>query len=268
MNSKTCTTLCGLFVFAMLIGTPARAADWIVVKTFGETWVSSSGVQKVSLSRGRNLPGDATIVTGRDGKVVLARGQQSIILAPNSTIRLNDGRADGEWTTISQDRGLATYLVNKRQGPHFRVRTPSLIAVVKGTKFKVVENRDLSKIWVSEGLVQVSVPRSGMSVDIKAGQSAVLGRGRNSQLEVIGPGTHNPVERTTPRNAGDLPSSAAQNASAAPGRTVAATASAGGQAVSASAGSASGLGAAVSSVASSAGNSAGRGTGKALGRDR
>ena len=268
MSSKTYTTLCCLFAFAMLIGTPAWAADWIVVKTFGETWVTSSGVQKVSLSRGRNLPGDATIVTGRDGKVVLARDQQSIILAPNSTIRLNDERTAGKWTIISQDRGLATYLVNKRQGPHFIVRTPSLVAVVKGTKFKVVENHELSKVWVSEGLVQVSVPRTGMSVDIKAGQSAVLGHGRNSQLDVIGPGIHNPIERGAPRNAGDLPSSSTRNASAAPGQTIAGKVSAIGQAVSASAGSASGLGSTVSSIASSAGNSAGRGMGKALGVGR
>ena len=175
-----------LLAVAFLIGSPAWASEWTVVKTFGETWVTSAGVQKASLSPGRSLSGATMIVTGRDGKVVLARDQQSIIVAPNSTLRLDAAPADGKWTIIFQDSGSATYLVNKRQAPHFGVRTPSLVAVVKGTKFKVVENGELSKVWVSEGLVQVSVPRSGNSVDIKAGQSAVLGRGRNNQLDVIG----------------------------------------------------------------------------------
>ena len=178
------------------LATGASAAEWTVVKTFGETWVESTGIQKASLARGARLAGNATIVTGADGKVFLARGDESVVVAPNSVIRLQKDSQSGIRTTIRHDTGTATYLVHKRSSPHFTVQTPTLAALVKGTKFKVVENRYVSKVWVAEGLVQVSVPATGERADIKPGQSAVLERGPNASLRIVGVGVKEPILRS------------------------------------------------------------------------
>jgi hypothetical protein len=191
INRNPIVILSTLLLFVLV--SSANAADWTVVKTFGRTWVQSAGVQKISLSRGARLGANATIVTGSDGKVVLARGDESIVVAPNTMIRLQNGQKSGQRTIIRQDGGTATYQVHKRSSPHFTVQTPTLAAVVKGTKFKIVENRFVSKVWVSEGLVQVSVRSTGDSVDIKPGQSAILERGATLNLRIVGPGVKEPI---------------------------------------------------------------------------
>ena len=173
----------------------AKAADWKVVKTFGQTWVQTSGIQKISLSRGTSLSGNATVITGRNGKVFLVRGNESIIVAPNSMLRLRNQTSGGR-TTILQDSGSATYRVHRRNAPHFTVKTPTLSALVKGTNFKVVENRFVSKVWVNEGLVQVTVPATGEVADIRPGQSAVFEHKRNASLNIVGPGARDRVTKS------------------------------------------------------------------------
>lgn len=256
ISKHTKTFLAASLLLAIILSPAARAAEWTVVKTFGHTWIEETGVRKTALSRGRSLSGAAAIITGDDGKVVLVRGDESIVLAPNSMVRLHDGNLSGQWTTISQESGAATYVVHKRSAPHFRVETPTLAALVKGTTFKVVENRHQSKVWVAEGLVQVTVHATRESVHVSPNQSAVLDRRSGGQLNIVGPGPKDTIIRAATDRAGHGVEAGKATAAArsAAGRATAAAASAAGK----SAGSAaSAAGRAVSSVASSAGGNPG-----------
>src|SRR6266545_2320665 len=91
--------------FALVAASTAFAADdgaWSVKKSSGEVWMGTSGVQQASVKTDEVLkPGD-TIRTGRNGRVLLVRGEESILIAPNSVIGLPTEQKDGLSTTILQ----------------------------------------------------------------------------------------------------------------------------------------------------------------------
>ena len=88
--------LCRAFIFALLMtaSSSALAADdgiWSVSKSSGEVWITATGAQPASLKQEDSLkPGDL-IRTGRNGRVLLTRGEETILIAPNSEIEI--GRA-------------------------------------------------------------------------------------------------------------------------------------------------------------------------------
>src|SRR5437870_2121114 len=70
------------------VGSEATAQDaaWHVSKASGEVWVTISGVQQVSVTHDAILkPGD-NISTGRNGRVLLVRGDETILISPNSAM--------------------------------------------------------------------------------------------------------------------------------------------------------------------------------------
>jgi ferric-dicitrate binding protein FerR (iron transport regulator) len=125
-----------------LAGSGAIAADagWRVAKTSGEVWVANSGVQRVSLTDTEVLnPGD-NIRTGRNGRVLLVRGEETMLVAPNSVIGIPTETKEGLSTTIIQQAGSILLDVEKRNVKHFEVETPYLAAVVRH-QFRVSVNR-------------------------------------------------------------------------------------------------------------------------------
>jgi hypothetical protein len=183
-RAKLGLTAIAIFILA---GSAAQADQWRVVKIFGDAWIQTGGIQPVSLTPQTQLAPDSTIRTGPNGKVVLTRGQESMIIGAGSAVSLPDEKSPG-WTTIRQESGVVTYDVEKRNVRHFEVVTPSIVAVVKGTQFKVTQNRYGSKVTVTEGLVEVNHRGNGESVLVPAGQKAIVDRGRRSKLRVVGPG--------------------------------------------------------------------------------
>src|SRR5258708_1379188 len=130
------------FAAVLALSTSAFAADgqWTVRKASGEVWTgqgAGQGSQPVSLGQDTVLkPGD-TVTTGRNGRVLLVRGAESILIAPNSVVGIPAEKKDGLATTITQQAGSILLEVEKRNVPHFEVETPYLAAVVKGTQFRV-----------------------------------------------------------------------------------------------------------------------------------
>src|SRR5665647_3397721 len=94
--------------FVLGVASSAFAADegaWSVRKSSGEVWMTTTGVQQVSLTQeGVLKPGD-TIRTGRNGRVLLVRGEETILVAPNSVIGLPAEKKEGLSTTIIQQAG-------------------------------------------------------------------------------------------------------------------------------------------------------------------
>ena len=118
-------SLCTVLATALILGgvSAASAADdgvWSVGKSSGEVWITTTGVEQVALTQEEALkPGD-TIRTGHNGRVLLVRGEETILIAPNSVIGLPTEKKDGLATTILQQAGSILLEVEKEERQAFR----------------------------------------------------------------------------------------------------------------------------------------------------
>ena len=186
----------------LIVAGAAQAADdkpWKVSKSSGDVWTVTAGAQPVSLSQQADLqPGD-TIRTGRNGRVLLVRGEESIMIAPNSAIGIPQRAADGMSTTIVQQAGSILLEVEKRNVQHFEVETPYLAAVVKGTQFRVSVGATGTSVNVLRGQVQVADFKSGQIAQVMPGQSATSFAQGKIGLALAGSGAFSPIEQGKPR---------------------------------------------------------------------
>ena len=143
-------------------------------------------------------PGD-TIRTGRNGRVLLMRGEETILISPNSVVGLPAEKKDGLSTTIVQQAGSILLEVEKRNVKHFEVETPYLAAVVKGTQFRVTVNAASTSVDVIRGQVEVADFKSGQIAQVMPGQHATAFAHGKPGLSLSGSGTFNPIEQGKPR---------------------------------------------------------------------
>jgi hypothetical protein len=191
-----------LAAFALLAGPTAWAADddaWAVSKSSGEVWVTTQGAQQVALGSDDVLKAGDTIRTGRNGRVLLSRGAETILIAPNSVVGLPSAAQDGMATTILQRAGSILLDVERRNVKHFEVETPYLAAVVKGTQFRVTVGAGSTKVEVSRGQVEVSDFKSGQIAQVTPGQTATSFANGRSGLQLSGAGSFAPIEQGRPR---------------------------------------------------------------------
>ena len=191
-----------LAVFMLLhVGAPAIAEDaaWRVGKSSGDVSITSSGVQPAALTAETTLkPGDA-IRTGRNGRALLLRGEESILIEPNSVIGIPAEKKEGLSTTILQRAGSILLEVEKRNVQHFEVETPYLAALVKGTRFRVTVDKRGARVDVLRGQVEVSDFKSGKFVLVLPGQAAAVSVHGGGGLTLSGSGLLNPIRSGTPR---------------------------------------------------------------------
>ena len=83
----TAAVLAALLMLMALL-TVVAAADWKVAQTSGKVFIQQKGVQLVSLSKGGSLKAGSVIVTERNGRVKLVRGDQTMIVSPRSMVTL------------------------------------------------------------------------------------------------------------------------------------------------------------------------------------
>src|SRR4051812_9401225 len=189
---------------AWMISASAYAADgeWTVRKASGEVWTGAAGLQLVSLgSQAQETllkPGD-TVTTGRNGRVLLVRGQETILIAPNSIVGIPAEKKDGLATTITQQAGSILLEVEKRNVPHFEVETPYLAAVVKGTQFRVSVTATGTRVDVERGKVEVVDFKTGQIAQVLPGQAAQSSAQGTQGLSLTGVGAFEPIVRAAPR---------------------------------------------------------------------
>ena len=180
-------SLVPLYAALLLLGfiSAAQAADWRVAQMSGNVFLQHRGVQLASLARGGLLKGGSVVVTDRNGRAKLVRGDQTMIVSPNSMVTLPGSR--GGSTKIIEGVGLVEYDVDHRKVRHFSVETPFLAAVVKGTRFKVKVSRSGASVAVLRGMVEVTNLRSGERANILAGQMAFVNSSKG--ITIRGKGT-------------------------------------------------------------------------------
>lgn len=160
-----------------------QAGDgWRVVDTAGVVRVGGPGFMPAALTRDQDLPADAWIETGA-GRAVLVRGQESMIVEPNSRVQLPGAPVNGN-TQVLQSMGSAIYKIGKQKQPHFQVDTPYMAAVVKGTAFTVSVDDDEASVMVTEGLVEVSTPDMKDVEFVRPGFTALVSRDNSSEIVV------------------------------------------------------------------------------------
>jgi FecR-like protein len=186
----------------LVAGSSALAADdgvWSVSKSSGEVWVTTTGAAQVSLKQEDALKAGDMIRTGRNGRVLLVRGEETILISPNSVIGVPAEKKDGMSTTILQQAGSILLEVEKRNIKHFEVETPYLAAVVKGTQFSVTVDGASTRVDVRRGQVEVSDFRSGQIARVLAGQAATSFEQGTPGLSLSGSGMFVPIEQGRPR---------------------------------------------------------------------
>jgi hypothetical protein len=127
------------------------------------------------------------------------RGEEMIMLAPNSVVGIPAEKKEGLATTIVHQAGSILLDVEKRNVKHFEVETPYLAAVVKGTQFRVTVNAGKTTVDVIRGQVQVADFKTGQIAQLMPGQHATAFANGKAGLSLGGTGTFAPIEQGKPR---------------------------------------------------------------------
>jgi hypothetical protein len=193
-----------ILAIALVVGAASSAGaaeggTWSVGKSSGEVWITTTDAQPASLKQEEKLkPGD-TIRTGRNGRVLLLRGEETILISPNSVVGVPAETKEGLSTTIAQQAGSILLEVEKRNVKHFEVETPYLAALVKGTQFSVTVNAESTSVAVRRGQVEVLDFKSGQIAQVMPGQAATAFAHGKGGLSLSGSGTFEPIEHGKPR---------------------------------------------------------------------
>jgi hypothetical protein len=199
--------LAALAVILAFSGSIANAQDaaWRVSKASGDVTIAASGAQPVALADAASLnPGDM-IRTGANGRVLLVRGTETMLITSNSVVSLPKEQKDGLSTTILQQAGTILLEVEKRNVKHFQVETPYLAAVVKGTQFRVTVDKDDSRVDVLRGQVEVVDFKTGQYTQVFPDQSARVSAEGPGGLSLSGTGLFSPIQQGTPRKSSVAP---------------------------------------------------------------
>ena len=178
---------------------PPKSNVWSVNRLSGDAFLTTSAGQQTALSEGAILNPGYNIRTGPNGRALLVRGQDSILIASNSIIGIPTHAIEGMSTTIDQWAGSIVLAVGKRNYPHFVVETPYLAAVVRGTRFQVTVNKDAARVKVLRGQVEVADFKSGEYALVLPGQVAEASAQGVVGISLSGTGRLNPVWKGLPR---------------------------------------------------------------------
>jgi hypothetical protein len=185
-GAKNSTMRKALLIGAALaaIGGAAHAADWKIVEMTGAVRVAAPGADAAPGRQGQTLPVGTSVTTFQGGRAVLDNGLQHIVVGPNSRMTLAPEAAGG-MARVMQDLGSVLFQVDKTGKPHFRVETPLLAAVVKGTTFTVDVQPQSDSVNVAEGLVEVRSNLGDLARDVPAGASGAVMRDAPGAVQVM-----------------------------------------------------------------------------------
>jgi hypothetical protein len=164
----------------------AVAAEWQITRLSGTVYLVAPGIQAHRARKGMALHKGYTIATRKGARVVLQQGSDSITVGPNTEFALSQYRSNAKQTTLLQRKGTIEVDVQKRGRPFFRVETPYLAAIVKGTRFSVTVRNNESQVSVHRGVVGVHDLASGQRSDLQSGQSVRSAPDKYAGLKSVG----------------------------------------------------------------------------------
>ncbi len=209
LKTRAAAVLLALLLIPLSAGlTKAFAAEWVITRISGTVYLVAPGIQAHRARKGMALHKGHTIATRKGARAVLQRGNDSITVGPNTEFALSQYRSNDSQTTLLQRKGTIDVDVETRGRPFFRVETPYLAAVVKGTRFSVTVTGNESQVSVQRGVVGVQDLASGQQSDLRAGQSVQSAPGKFNGLKSVGK-TRAAIQQGTPGKPsfGDTPAS-------------------------------------------------------------
>ena len=175
-----------VFTFSHVTDLAAAEQAWTLQETSGQVRLVKPGLSPIALTTGDTFSGGDWIETGPDGRAIVIRGEESIVLAPNSRIGLPKNNTESFATRILQTLGTILLTVEKKANQHFVVETPYLAAVVKGTTFTVGIRGQRTVVHVITGLVEVLDLASGQRGMVRPGQTGVVLSNSGSGVSIDG----------------------------------------------------------------------------------
>jgi FecR protein len=164
-----------LIILSLLSPSPSFAGestDWIVRKTTGLVVYSMMGAEGVPVESGDFLAPGMSLKTADNGRARLERGEEWLIVLPNTLVTNLAEPDPGMDTTLKVEFGKIGVHVQKQSSQHFSVGAPNLVAVVKGTTFTVSADEIKGEVAVTEGLVEVTARSTREVRNVGAGQMA------------------------------------------------------------------------------------------------
>jgi FecR protein len=199
---KAKLTLAAIGLFMASAASAAPPDGWKISEKSGTVTVLHSGVSKIALQGNAITMGDV-VNTGANGRAVLVRGQEYLVIAPNSRLRIADPAPSGGMIQILQDVGNVIFKIKRKSTPHFAVQTPYLAAVVKGTTFSVTVNEAGASVQVIEGAVEVNTNDGGARDLVRPGMIAAVNARNLFQLKIDGDTSHVTVSPNAPADGGN-----------------------------------------------------------------
>src|SRR5688572_30687186 len=108
-------------VFALVAGVAgfsasAQAEDWRIARSSGDVWVSAAGTAAILVSTGSTVGERSTVSTGANGRAMLVRGRESVVVGPGTILTVAQ---NGAFTTMIQRAGSAEFEVERQNVQHF-----------------------------------------------------------------------------------------------------------------------------------------------------
>ncbi|MCK5673669.1 MAG: FecR domain-containing protein [Spirochaetales bacterium] len=162
-----------LFILSILfISTLGYAEDGIIAYFDGDVTVQREG-STFDAEFGLSVFQGDILKTGNNALLILELNNKSELKLRENTILVLE--STGKETSLILNIGSVFSRVNKMVNGSFSIRTPSMVAGVRGTEFFVAYGRTIDSepdIWlcVNEGSVNVSLTKSGDSVIVNEGE--------------------------------------------------------------------------------------------------
>lgn len=155
-------------------------ASWRTLAASGRTETRPVGLDAWRrLDRGDLLHADGHVRTGARSRATLAQHATVLVVDPASEVVLP---REGAEPRVVQSRGAVLYDVDGRTHRGMTVETPTLVAGVKGTVFLVTVRKGVAIVTVREGLVAVTSRATGETVDVGAGEAALVEEGADGGI--------------------------------------------------------------------------------------
>ncbi len=174
--------------FACAGAAHAGTLQWTVSDASGDAVMVVSG-QSRALAKGSPVLIGTAFETGRNGTVVLTRGDETVVLAPNSRLRVADPAPSRGLVQMLADRGTAVFRMKDATAPLFAVSTPYLAAAGKGAQFSVTVSDSGTQVTALEGDVQVFTHDGRSSQRVGSGMVALVRADAQDSLLVNGGAT-------------------------------------------------------------------------------
>lgn len=145
------------------------------------------------VATGQRLDAGQRLRTADNGSATLElAGGSSVLVRPGTELRLVQAkqpraRGSGPWLRIELLRGGLENVVQRRpgSGTRFEIQTPSAVAAVRGTEFRVSASADSSRSEVLGGAVAFGSSRGSVTLPRGTGSLAVAGQAPRPPIALL-----------------------------------------------------------------------------------